>query len=333
MKVISVYNNFANTGGAQDMALRLAGSFSPDDVPVVLTRTPAERIARSYHDTADFRPLSLKYAKEIMRKWPDAVFMSHDRKSTTRLMLYKTLVLRKLKVVHVAHNVFDNLRRFTLFPEHVVAISKAVEANLKDYFRLPAERITLIPNGLSDKRVKEPRRGPGIRILLMGRICSVKRQLEIADALDGHLPEGTELYFAGRGPQERELEERLRSKHDMHFSGQIDPSKQIADYDYILLFSQKEGLPLSLIEACMYGRPMITNTLPSVLEINQPGVTGFACRDLDELKSTIRHLPVPGSEDYKAIARNARLRYEQCFTESRMLEAYRSLLEKAATGK
>ena len=333
MKVISVYNNFANTGGAQDMALRLAGSFSPHTTPIVLTRTSAGHITGDYEKAADFMQLSRKQVKDILRRWPDAVFLSHDRKSTTRLMIYKTMGLRNLKVVHVAHSVFDNLRRFTLFPEHVVAISKAVEANLKDYFKLPAQRITMIPNGLPDRGVKEPRRGPGIRILLMGRIYALKRQLEIAEALDGYLPEGTELYFAGTGPQEHELTQLLAAKKNMHFLGQIDPAKHICDYDYVLLFSQKEGLPLSLIEACMYGRPMITNTLPSVLEINEPGTTGISCRNLDELRSMIKDLPAPSSREYIRMARNARERYGQLFTESRMNEAYRSLLEKASTGK
>ena len=125
----------------------------------------------------------------------------------------------------------------------------------------------------------------------------------------------------------------LRNTNSRNCSPQIDPAKHICDYDYVLLFSQKEGLPLSLIEACMYGRPMITNTLPSVLEINVPGTTGISCRDLDELRSMIKDLPAPSSREYIRMARNARERYGQLFTESRMNEAYRSLLEKASTGK
>ena len=43
MKIITVYSNFKNQGGAQNMALLLAQSLNKD-VPVVLTCTPLEEI-------------------------------------------------------------------------------------------------------------------------------------------------------------------------------------------------------------------------------------------------------------------------------------------------
>ncbi len=327
MKVISVYNNFGNTGGAQDMALHLAAHFSPGETPVMLTATAPADVTPAYRTKARYITLTLKNVKKILREWPDAVFLSHDRKSTTRLMLYRAACRRPIKIVHVAHNVFTNLRFLTLFPKHVVAISRAVASNLLDYFKIPEKNITLIPNGLPDRGVRPVRQGPGIKILLMGRICSVKRQLEIVRAIDARLPAGTTLHIAGRGPQEQELTALLTTAKNTFYEGQIDPSAQIAGYDYVLLFSEKEGLPLSLIEACMYGRPMITNTLPSVLQINRPGITGYACDSFDALRQLVQELPSPGSAEYLDMARAARLRYETHFTERTMLDAYEAILK------
>lgn len=40
MKVITVYPNFANLGGAQNVALQLAQALNENSLPVVLTSTP-----------------------------------------------------------------------------------------------------------------------------------------------------------------------------------------------------------------------------------------------------------------------------------------------------
>lgn len=323
MRVVSVYKNFANTGGAQSMALLLARHFSEDELPVVLTATPSDRIDNAYKGKADFRKLSLK---NLLTLAPGSVFLSHDRMSTTRLMLYRNWLRLPLQIVHVAHNTFSNLRFATLFPKRVVVISTGVKTNLTSYFHVPEDRITLIPNGINDRGVRAPRSGKGVRILLAGRICRVKRQVEIAAALRGKLPMGTELHFAGTGDQADVLLSTIANEPSMAYLGHVDIDEVIADYDYVLLFSEKEGLPLSLIESCMYGRPMITNDLPSVLDVNTDSLTGFVCSDFSYLVSTIASLPDPESDAYIAMAAAARERYEQKFRLETMLEAYERIL-------
>ena len=142
MEVISVYNNFANTGGAQDIALMLAQHFASGKQPMMLTTTSADNITTEYAGKADFRPLSLHSFRTIAAEHPGAIFLSHDRKSTTRLMIYRMLCRNHAKIVHVAHSVFDNLRFATLLPRHIVAISSGVRDNLISYFHIAPERIT-----------------------------------------------------------------------------------------------------------------------------------------------------------------------------------------------
>lgn len=328
MKLITVYNNFANTGGAQDVALTLAEGFAGNATPVVLTRTSTANITREYAGRADFLPLSFGGVKNLFRRYPDAVFLSHDRKSTTRLMAYRLLLGESLKIVHVAHNVFDSLRWCTWLPKHVVAISSGVRENLVSYFRIPESRISFIPNGIADLGARPPRQTDGIRILLLGRICKVKRQVDIARRLAGKLPAGTSLCFAGRGELERELADSIATERNMQYLGQIDVAKEIHNFDYVMLCSEREGLPLCLIEACMYGKPMVTNALPSVTDINIDGITGYVCRDDSMLADVVSHLPSPASNEYKKMSDNARRHFDRHFQYSSMIESYRDLLER-----
>lgn len=333
MKVASVYFNFANKGGAQKMALDLARLLcdESDALPVMLTSTPLDRIDPDLRDKAKFMTLTLRNLRRLSRD--GYIVLSHDRRSTTRIMLWRKLQLLKIKVVHVAHSVFDNLRFATILPSNVVAISTAVMDNLIGYFGLAPERITLIYNGLADLGHRKINSRKDIHIVLAGRICSVKRQVEIARALAGRIPEGVSLCFAGTGEQADLLTEAVAAESRMSYVGHLDMSRHIADFDYVLLFSEKEGLPLTLIEACMAGKPMITNDIRGALDINIAGETGFVCRDFDELARLLDSLPKPSSESYKCLSDNARHRYEECFSVDRMTAQYRALLEKVVCDK
>lgn len=333
MEVISAYNNFANTGGAQDMALLLAKHFSSHgERPIMLTSTDLSKIDVKYSEKADFIKYSIGNVAKLIKKHEGAIILSHDRKTTTKLILSARLTGRKLKIVHVAHNCFDNMSIFTLLPKNIVAISSAVYENLITYFKVDKSHITLIPNGLADKGVREPRKAQDIRILLAGRICNVKRQLEIAHALCGRLPNGVSLDFAGRGEDELKLDKYLKGNDQMHYIGQIYIDNHISDYDYVMLCSQHEGLPLSLIEACMYGKPMITNSHPAMLDVNTDGLTGYVCRDDNHLVEIIKNLAKPQDEEYTRMSHNARKRYDERFRLEIMYEAYDALFSRILDG-
>ena len=44
----SIYPNFANKGGAQDIALCLAKKMNKDQLPIILTETPFQEIEKEY---------------------------------------------------------------------------------------------------------------------------------------------------------------------------------------------------------------------------------------------------------------------------------------------
>ena len=325
-KVVTVYFNFQNKGGAQNIALNLAEKLSEkESLPVIFTNTPKELIHSDYKERANFLPFSVTNIIRFFRD--DYAFLSHDRKSTTKLMLVNMLFGSKLKILHVSHNVFNSLSSLTLFPKNIISISTAVTKNLKEYFKISPDRIRYIPNGLPDLGLHSPRNCQSIKILMAGRICRVKRQIEIANAFKKAYLPNISIAFAGIGEDAPALKNLIKGSDNITYLGEINIAERIGEFDYVLLFSEKEGLPLILIEACMSGKPMLTNNLPSVTDINVNNKTGFVYESLDDLIAALQTLPNSTDAQYIQLSENSRRQYELFFTEDQMVESYRQAID------
>lgn len=333
LRVVSVYPNFANKGGAQNVVLQLADRLNEGERPIVMCDTPKMQVVADYRQRAHFVGFGYKAVKRLADE--NTIFISHHRKCTTLLVLMQQVLGKKLKVIHVAHNIFNNLRWGCFFPRYVVAVSNGVKENLLNYFRVPENHVKVIWNGIRDERnnrnVKEEH--GVIDILLPGRICAVKQQVELVKHMRGRLPKHVRFSFAGLGADEVLLKQVIMDDPRFRYLGFVNMSEVLNRFDYVCLFSQKEGLGLSLIEGCMFGKPLITNNLPAVLDVNRPGETGFAYADFDALLKGLNELPLPGSESYMELSRNARQRYEMFFTEERMIAQYRELITEVSENR
>ncbi len=326
MRIINTYPNFSNQGGAQDVSIQLGNSLNMKE-NYILTDTPKERICKAYRDKAIFLKFSLRNINRLISD--DTIFISHHRKHTSILVLLNGICRKKIKLIHIAHNTFTDLKLFSFFPDNVIAVSSGVRENLIRHFRVKPNNIALIHNGLKDDFTEQnlpARDDDQIRIILLGRINSVKRQLEIARYAKGKLHTNIKFYFAGKGEDEELLKNEIADDVNFEYLGQINVKEQLPLFDYVCLFSEKEGLPLSLIEGLMFGKPLITNTLPAVLDVNKN--TGFVFATLDELISGLNMLPDRMSADYGELSYNARQRYEKYFTEEKMISNYKKLLAK-----
>lgn len=328
MRVVSVYPNFANQGGAQDVALQLAEHLNKGVKPIVLVETPLSDIVPVYSSRAEF----LSFSWHNVRKLADGntLFLSHHRKNTSLLLLFGGMMCKKLPLIHVAHNTFTSLKWFSFFPEKIIAVSNAVKANLIEYFGVSENRVQVVFNGMKDVRndkVSElhPQE---IHILLPGRICPVKQQVDTVKALRGKLAKHIHIFFAGEGEDVERLKAEIAGDNQFHYVGFLKMDEHLNEYDYVCLFSKNEGLPLSLIEGCMFGKPLITNEIKAVLDINKVGVTGFSYPDFETLKVGLNKLPLPNSEYYKRLSNQARKHYDTYFTEEEMIGRYKKIIQE-----
>ena len=321
MRIISVYPNFANQGGAQDRAIQLATHFN-DSKPVILTETPTSEMLPAYANAAIYEKFSFSNVKKYATK--DTIFLTHHRKLTTKLVLYNWILGNKLKIVHCARNTFSNLRYLTLFPKNIIAISDGVKDNLISYFKVPKENVTVIYNGIRDYRnfVNTKEINSNIKILLAARICPVKRQIEIVKSLQNNIPSNIFIDFAGSGPDEKLLIETIGDSPNFRYIGHIKMEEHLNQYDYVMLFSEKEGFGSSLLYGLMFGKPLITNDTKVMRDTNEDKEVGFIFKDLEQLKIGLKTLPIPSSPEYKEMSEKARKKYEEKFREEIMFSNY-----------
>lgn len=328
MKVITIYPYFWDRGGAPDLALSLAISLNTEPA-IVLTNSPS---IHSYYLNLDvkFEKFTLKNVWKYYRE--DAIFISHHRKQTSILVLLNLLLFgNHLRLTHVAHNLFDNLKYFSYFPKNIVAVSNAVKQNLISYFGVKESRIHVIFNGMKDRfRGEEilPIHKDIIKVILPAALFPVKQQVELVKNTKGKISSHIEIFFAGKGPTEAILRKAIGSSKQYKILGFIDIYKELYKYDYVCLFSKKEGLPLSLIDGCMFMKPLITNNIPSVLDVNINGYNGYVLSSWDEVIQYFNSLPFPNTKEYKMLSLNSRQLYEERFTFNKMIHSYRELLAK-----
>ena len=102
----------------------------------------------------------------------------------------------------------------------------------------------------------------------------------------------------------------------------------LADYDYVMLFSEKEGLPITLIEGAMCYKPLIVNDIGGCLEIGIPSENAFYAKDWDALKLILNTLEFVPSTEYERMALRSRQIYEDKFSYDMMLEKYVGLIQR-----
>lgn len=163
------------------------------------------------------------------------------------------------------------------------------------------EHYEVLPPGVSDPPL--PARGTARRALnvdadatvvaFVGRLTAVKRPdrfLAAAERVAITHP-GTIFLVAGDGELRSELEAAV-NRADVRFLGwQGDVSAIYAASDLVVLTSDNEGMPVTLIEASLAGRACVATDVGSTSEVVLHGLTGLLTRcDPEALAEAIRSL-------------------------------------------
>ncbi len=135
---------------------------------------------------------------------------------------------------------------------------------------LPTKDESLKSFGLSDSR---------LQCALIGRITKIKRPDRFLDVVSEVKKRGIDLGFimAGDGELLEGCRKRI-SQQDLPVTvlgWQSDIERVLSAADIVVLTSDNEGTPLSLIEAGMAGLPVVTTNVGSVPEVVLDGITGI----------------------------------------------------------
>ncbi|WP_066938958.1 glycosyltransferase [Microtetraspora fusca] len=132
-------------------------------------------------------------------------------------------------------------------------------------------------------------------VAYVGRLTRIKRPdrfLDVAGAVLAHVP-GCRFVMCGDGDLREEVEHGIAHDRDsFHMVGwRKDVETVYAAADVVLLTSDNEGTPLTLVEAGMAGTPVVATRVGSVAEVVRDGHTGLlAAPDTAELAGHVVRL-------------------------------------------
>ena len=265
-------------------------------------------------------------------------------------------IARARTIVHFQLDPDEEEIRWTLKhpPAHIITCAHYIARRIRsDVERLGLKTsVTAAPNAIDLERFVPgdrlaARRETAITspdrfvILTFGNLSPHKGQATAIRALHHLAAQGVpaELWIAGEdrsgdGNYERELRQLARelnvADHVRFLGFRSDTPRLLQSADVFVLPSQREGLPISVLEAQAAGVPVIGSEIPGMTEIIEDGTTGFIVRSddaagyADRLTLLHRQTDLAGRLRAAATAR-VRSEYGWATFEQRVFDVYQDL--------
>jgi glycosyltransferase involved in cell wall biosynthesis len=164
---------------------------------------------------------------------------------------------------------FFLVERFGLrFYRDVVALNAADGALVRRYS--PNANVSLIPNGVDQRRLDEQLLGHGEHILYLGRIEVYHKGLDLLLAAYDRSGLAMPLLVAGRGTRfdEKKLQALLATtRGDVRWLGHVAGQQKhelLERSAFMVMPSRQDTYPLSALEGMTYGKPMVHFDLPTL---------------------------------------------------------------------
>ena len=149
----------------------------------------------------------------------------------------------------------------------VIVITTTVDSNL-------------IQNFSQEQNIQKYRDNTTIKILFLSRIIKEKGVFELIEAFEkiNKKLKNIELIIAGDGEAFKELQSSVNKQKNIKLTGYVEGDKKIAllsDADIYILPSYTEGLPISVLEAMLFGLPVITTKVGGLKRFFQEAKMGY----------------------------------------------------------
>lgn len=225
---------------------------------------------------------------------------------------------------------------------HLLCNSQAVRDYLISACRLPAARVTVIPNGVDPDFFRPPPKGasPGPPVLLsVGRLVPDKDHdtlLKAFGLVAARHPQA-ELWLVGDGPRRPALQKQVL---DLALNGRVRFLPGAADArafyqraHLLVLSSVTEALPNVVLEAMAVGLPVVATRVGAVPEAVVEGSTGLlvAPRDAVGLAEAL-HLLLTDPERREIMGRQGRERVLQHYSLATMVKRHEEVWTRLLWG-
>jgi glycosyltransferase involved in cell wall biosynthesis len=259
---------------------------------------------------------------KAIREFKPHIIHSHTAKAGFLGRLASLLSLQKSVRVHTFHGhllngYFGSFKRTLVvvaekslaFPtQQLLAVGDKVRQDLLEVGIGFKEKFGLMPPGLAIGNLPSKNdaltffclNNKRLQCAFIGRVTQIKRPDRFLDVVSEIKKRHIDLDFfiAGDGEllewcRERIIAENLPVKV---LGWQSNIEKVLSAADIVILTSDNEGTPLSLIQAGMAGLPVVTTNVGSVPEVVLDGVTGFiADLDVQEIANALEKLVSNGA--------------------------------------
>src|SRR5262249_2700581 len=187
--------------------------------------------------------------------------------------------------------------------------------------RVPARKISMIPNGLDvDRYSPQPARSNLRRVTVVANLRKLKGHDVLVEAsvpILRRFPEAR-FEFIGEGPERDALEARAKAlgvANAIAFAGRSDDvAARLAAADIFVLPSRTESFPNAVLEAMAAGLPIVASGVGGILELIENGRTGWLVPpdETAALADRVMHLmgnPVEGARMGAAARADALARF------------------------
>jgi glycosyltransferase involved in cell wall biosynthesis len=194
-------------------------------------------------------------------------------------------------------------KTLAIFTTQLLAVGNKVRQDLLQSGIGNKEKFALMPPGLSigklpsksESEVSFGLLAGRLQCAFIGRVTQIKRPDRFLDVVSEIKKRGVDLDFfmAGDGELLEDCRERITNEDlpvtVLGWQSQIE--KVLSAADIVVLTSDNEGTPLSLIQAGMAGLPVVTTNVGSVPEVVLDGVTGLVTSvEVQELANALEKL-------------------------------------------
>ena len=225
-------------------------------------------------------------------------------------------------------------RALSRLTSHMVCVSQH-ERELAYQLPIAHERVHVVPNGIAHLKAPPETTWHDIpRLIMVARMKSPKRHdlllqalAQVRDKLGHELP----VTFAGDGPLRAQyvaLAEQL-GLQEITWAGEvIHVAPLLAEHDVLVLLSDHEGMPITVLEAMRSGLTIVASDLPGIREQVIAGQEALLVHNNPD--AVAEQLVRLAQEPYlrKRLAKAAQQAFESTFTVERMSQRVLSLYEQ-----
>lgn len=346
MKILQVITQ-SELGGAQTVVVQLANNLSKEhDVVLVagqgdgkmwdmvndkVVRENCPHLQRSISLKNDF--LAAIELRRLYKKYRPDIIHLHSSKAGT----LGRIVFPSKKIVYTVHG-FDSIRLafrkflpiekcLQYFCKAVVGVSKYDERNLrtekidKNVFTVyngiiipDTNNLTNIPQFITEKPI----------VLSIARVAAPKRAdifIEVARILPKY-----EFIWVGN---QCEITEYGTLPSNCHFVGNIPNAGALCSKaDLLMLSSDYEGLPMVILEAMSFGKPVVASNVGGISEIVRNDINGYTIENNAQLFAEKIQCLLENRDVYSKFSQNAFGLFCDKLTVDKMEQGYLDIYNK-----